>query len=175
MMFTGTTIVVFSVLLLLGPQRYITFTDSFAVGSTFSSTKSSSSSSLLSQRSSPQGDDDKQNNNYEKGHKRIGFIGCGTIASAIVKGIATQNEIQIESIAVSKRSQSKSLSLREEFPSLVQIYDDNQEILDCSDIIFVCVLPDQTIEVLKTLHFDIEKHSLVSLVVSCLFVNDKRK
>jgi ornithine cyclodeaminase/alanine dehydrogenase-like protein (mu-crystallin family) len=97
---------------------------------------------------------------------KVGFVGCGTIAAAIATGIATQTDVPIESIAVSRRSKAKSQALADEFPSLVTVYDDNQEILNCSDVIFICVLPDQTSSVLQGLSFDESRHSLISLVVS---------
>jgi pyrroline-5-carboxylate reductase len=97
---------------------------------------------------------------------RVGFLGCGTIASAIATGLATQANMTIASIAVTKRSESKSSALLEDFPSLVSVHEDNQEILDKSDIIFVCLLPQQTSEALQALSFDESRHELISLVVS---------
>jgi ornithine cyclodeaminase/alanine dehydrogenase-like protein (mu-crystallin family) len=97
---------------------------------------------------------------------RIGFIGCGTIAVAIATGIATQKEIEVESIVVSKRSEQKSKLLAEAYPDLVTINEDNQEILDKADLIFICVLPELTSSILKELSFDNTRHTLVSLVVS---------
>lgn len=95
---------------------------------------------------------------------RIGFVGCGTIASAIAKGLATQSKIPLQGIAVTKRSESKSQTLLEAFPELVTRHDNNQDIVDQSDIVFICVLPQQTSEVLKELTFDDDQHTLVSLV-----------
>lgn len=96
---------------------------------------------------------------------KVGFVGCGTIATAIAKGIATQSQIPIESIAVSRRSEQKSKALVEALgSSLVSIHDDNQEILDKADLIFLCVLPEQTAQVLQGLSFDNTRHTLVSLV-----------
>ena len=100
---------------------------------------------------------------------KVGFIGFGTIAAAIATGLATQSKIELESIAVSRRSEEKSRAINESFPSLVTVHDDNQEILDQADLIFLCVLPQQTSEILKTLSFDNSRHTLVSLVVSVLF------
>ena len=100
---------------------------------------------------------------------KVGFIGFGTIAAAIATGLATQSKIDLESIAVSRRSEEKSRAINESFPSLVTVHDDNQEILDQADLIFLCVLPQQTSEILKTLSFDNSRHTLVSLVVSVLF------
>jgi pyrroline-5-carboxylate reductase len=94
----------------------------------------------------------------------LGFVGCGTIASAIATGFASQTDIPLKAISVSRRSEKKSSELQKKFPDLVTVYDDNQDVLDRSDIVFVCVLPQQTAEVLQGLKFDNEKHILVSLV-----------
>lgn len=94
----------------------------------------------------------------------IGFIGCGTIAAAIATGLATQTAVSVASIATSRRSESKSSALAQQFPHLVTVYDNNQDILDCSDTIFVCVLPQQTSQILKQLTFDPARHTVVSLV-----------
>jgi pyrroline-5-carboxylate reductase len=50
------------------------------------------------------------------------------------------------------------------FPSLVTIHDDNQEIVNRADFIFLTVLPQQAPSVLKDLEFDPERHQLISLV-----------
>ena len=96
---------------------------------------------------------------------KIGFLGCGTIASAIARGIATQTDVPIASIAVTKRSENKSAQLQQDFPSLVSIQEDNQEILDTSDLVFLCVLPQLTHQVLQGVTFDDSRHNLISLVV----------
>lgn len=109
----------------------------------------------------------------------IGVIGCGTIASAIVTGLAKAQQSKgnakvghpytISRISLSARSAKKSAALQESFPDLVTIHADNQEILDRSDIVFLCVLNDQTEAVLGPLKFDIHRHTLVSLVVRSLY------
>ena len=104
----------------------------------------------------------------------IGVIGCGTIASAIITGlIKTQRDLQnnssipaISSISLSKRSEKKSSALKEAHPELITVYENNQDILDKADIIFLCVLNNQTQNVLEPLQFDTSKHTLISLVVS---------
>jgi pyrroline-5-carboxylate reductase len=94
----------------------------------------------------------------------LGFVGCGTIASAIATGFATQTNVPLKAISISRRSEKKSSELQKKFPDIVTVYDDNQNLVDKSDIIFVCVLPQQTSEVLQGLNFDNERHTLVSLV-----------
>jgi len=99
---------------------------------------------------------------------KIGFIGCGTIASAIATGLAKQKSFpaDIVSITVSKRSEKKSAALKEAYPSLVSVSEDNQEIVDSSDIVFLCVLPQQEEEVLSSLELKDDCHTIVSLVAT---------
>jgi pyrroline-5-carboxylate reductase len=96
--------------------------------------------------------------------QRIGFVGFGTIASAIATGLATQQSVPISYLAVSRRSEKRSSALQKSFPDLVSIHDDNQQVVDTADIIFLCVLPEQTSSVLQKLKFDAHRHTLVSLV-----------
>lgn len=96
----------------------------------------------------------------------IGFLGCGLIASAIATGLAesSSSAFSIKHISVSKRSEKRSSELAAQFPSLVSVHTENQEVVDGSDIVFVCVLPQQVDEVLRALKFDASRHSIVSLV-----------
>lgn len=103
----------------------------------------------------------------------LGFIGCGTIAHAIATGLAsaTPNH-SIKSIAVTKRSEKKSMSLLASFPHLVTVCSDdgdtavnvNQDVADRSQILFLCVLPQHVGEVMSSLTLDPHRHVLVSLV-----------
>ena len=97
---------------------------------------------------------------------RIGFLGCGTIASAICTGLCTQSRVPIHQILVTRRSEKRSSALVQNFPDLVRVEEEAQQILNESDIIFCCVLPEQTSELLQSLEFDASRHRLISLVVS---------
>mmetsp|Transcript_17605 Transcript_17605/g.20375 ORF Transcript_17605/g.20375 Transcript_17605/m.20375 type:complete len:315 (-) Transcript_17605:1077-2021(-) len=94
---------------------------------------------------------------------KLGFIGFGTIASAIATGLLTQTQENISSVYVSRRSESKSSELSQKFQNCVHICEDNQFIVDNCDILFLCVLPEQEEEVLKSLKIGDDK-ILVSLV-----------
>jgi len=93
----------------------------------------------------------------------LGFIGCGTIASAIVTGLLTQKEIAIANIYVSRRSQSKSSALAHKYGDQIIICDDNQKIVDSCGTLFVCVLPEKEEEIISGLTFGNDT-TLVSLV-----------
>ena len=121
----------------------------------------------------------------------VGFIGCGTIASSIARGLSKAavatchnnvddddddddvhsnktNSIGIRNMVVSKRSESKSRALCDDLSSKldISVTETNQEILDACDLIFLTVVPQKAAEVLQGLEFDPNRHILVSLVVS---------
>ena len=111
-------------------------------------------------------------NNDEETDDRIniGFLGCGKIATSIVCGLANSKYgNKIKRISVTARSKARSTSLNKSFPRLVKVIEDDdnlQEVVQDSDIIFLCVLPHQVSEVLKRVSFDPQKQVLISLVVS---------
>lgn len=78
---------------------------------------------------------------------RIGVIGCGTIASAAVHGIAGDGH----EITVSERSAHHSTALAEAYDN-VSIAD-NQGVIDASDVIFLGLMSEVAPEVLGELKF----------------------
>lgn len=76
----------------------------------------------------------------------LGFIGTGTIASAVVQGIAGDGH----RITVSERSRARSADLAERFGVAVA---DNQGVIDASDVVFLGLLPEQAAQVLPDLTF----------------------
>ena len=96
---------------------------------------------------------------------RVGFVGCGTIARAIASGLLDHDAGSrvVGPVSVSRRSEANSAQLKEAHPSRVAVCDDNQDVVDASDVVFVCVLPQQMEKVLSGLEFR-EDQTLVSLV-----------
>ena len=91
----------------------------------------------------------------------IGFIGSGSIATAMVKGLCT-SDAPPERIIVSDKFKDKAETLASMFPH-VEATVDNQELLDKSNIVFVCVLPQIAPEVLMPLRFQ-KDHIVVTVV-----------
>ena len=114
-------------------------------------------------KANQQSDDVPSSSSPSSGHS-VGFVGFGTIASSIAKGLLLQEGVPIAKVSVSKRSEAKSTELKSLYPELVTIFDDNQSILDESDIVFICVLPKDLEEVMSKLKFNSERHTIVSLV-----------
>eukprot|EP00536_Pseudo-nitzschia_multiseries_P006600 jgi/Psemu1/255514/estExt_Genewise1Plus.C_1430043 len=105
----------------------------------------------------------------------VGFVGCGTIASAIARGLirAASNSAAATATATATAGTNSNDSDDDTTPAatataaaavLLSVAGDNQEILDKCDLIFLTVLPQQASSVLKSLDFDPDRHVLVSLV-----------
>lgn len=92
-----------------------------------------------------------------------GFVGVGTMSSAIVRGICTLPAPPCSAVVLSPRGAEKSAALAKDFPALVTVAADNQEVVDKCDVIFLGVLPKHAEEVCRALKFS-ERHTVVSLV-----------
>jgi pyrroline-5-carboxylate reductase len=92
---------------------------------------------------------------------KIGFLGTGKIASAVVEAVCTSELTNFE-ICVSPRNSERSRNLESAFKQVTRM-DTNQDVVDNSDIVFIALKPDIYEEVLKSLTFR-KEHTLVSLV-----------
>src|SRR5262245_13126522 len=92
---------------------------------------------------------------------KLGFIGIGKIASAVIEGLNTSRAVGLE-IVLSPRNEAMSLSLAGRYPN-VRRASSNQEVLDSSDVVVIALRPAMAAEVLQTLFFH-PRHTVVSLV-----------
>jgi aspartate-semialdehyde dehydrogenase len=84
---------------------------------------------------------------------RMGFLGCGKISSAVVRGYCACDQPPLK-IYVSKRSEDRSKVLAEQYPSIVEISDSNDYIVKNSNVVFIGLLPNVAREILPQLNFD---------------------
>ena len=94
---------------------------------------------------------------------RLGFIGTGTITTAVVTGLCTADRSP-ERILVSPRNAERAAALAETFPQ-VSVATDNQEVIGGSDWVFLAVLPKMAPEVLSPLRFRSDQR-IVSLIAT---------
>jgi pyrroline-5-carboxylate reductase len=90
---------------------------------------------------------------------KIGFIGSGNMASAIIKGIINSGQYHPATIFVSNPSQTKLDQLQQQYP--INITNDNLQVVAKSDIILLCVKPNKYQEVLQ----EIKDHVTVGQVI----------
>ena len=92
---------------------------------------------------------------------KLGFIGTGKITTILVNGFLA-NEKEME-IVVSPRNADHARRLVEKYPANVRIASNNQEVVDLSESVFLCVKPEKAEEAIKPLVFG-KKHKVYNLV-----------
>ena len=80
---------------------------------------------------------------------KFGFIGTGSITTALVTGFCQGN---LPTIMVSPRNAERAAALANEFPS-VEVAADNQSVVDASDIVFLAVRPQDAKGIVSALRF----------------------
>ncbi|MEO5701997.1 MAG: pyrroline-5-carboxylate reductase [Casimicrobiaceae bacterium] len=93
----------------------------------------------------------------------LGFLGTGTITSAIVTGLCTDGYLCCP-IVLSPRSEGISRHLAAMFAQ-VHVASSNQAMVDGSDVVVLAVRPQVAAEVLQSLTFR-ENHQVVSLIAT---------
>ncbi len=99
----------------------------------------------------------------ESDPQSIGFIGTGAIAEAVITGLNLHGDF-VGEIFVSQRSEARSRRLSDRFAN-VGIETDNQSIVDGSQWVFLCVLPEHARDVIQQLDFRNDQ-TLISLVAA---------
>lgn len=90
-----------------------------------------------------------------------GILGVGSIATAIVTGLCN-GVVDPPEVVLSPRNADRAADLAARFPS-VRVAVDNQEVVDDSDVVVVCLLPIHAAEVLAGLQFR-AGHAVVSAI-----------
>ena len=89
----------------------------------------------------------------------IGFIGCGKMAGAIIKGLLQSEFTSQENIIA---SQAETEGIAEKSQNLgIEIFLDNKIIAQKSDVIFIATKPNQVVDVLKEIHPFITSEKLI--------------
>jgi pyrroline-5-carboxylate reductase len=116
---------------------------------------------------------------------KLGFIGIGKIASAVIEGLCTSKARDLE-IFLSPRNEKASVYLAGKYPPaqsgkypgaqtgkypaaqagkypVVRRMESNQEVLDNSDVVIIALRPAVAVDILKTLSFQ-TRHTVISLI-----------
>jgi pyrroline-5-carboxylate reductase len=90
-----------------------------------------------------------------------GILGVGSIATAIVTGLC-DGVVEPPDIVLSPRSAERAAGLAVRFPS-VRVATDNQQVVDDSDVVVVCLRPADVADVLAGVQFRAD-HAVISAV-----------
>ena len=103
---------------------------------------------------------------------KIGFIGTGKIASAVIIGICNST-ISYKKIIISHRNRSLAQSLKKKFRK-INIVEDNQEIVNSCDWIFLSVTPEVGHKIIKDLKFR-SNQTIISFISTITLAQLKKK
>src|SRR5687768_12109703 len=90
-----------------------------------------------------------------------GIIGVGAIAAAIVTGLC-ENATNAPAIVVSPRNASRAADLASRFPT-VRSAQSNQDVIDGSSVVLLCLRPQEARSVLPALNFS-KQPAIVSMM-----------
>ena len=92
---------------------------------------------------------------------KLGFIGCGKMAKAIIKGILSKDDIII------KASTSSDLSAQKAQNELnIEVFSDNKKVAEFADIIFIATKPNQVETVLNDIKEYVNSEKLIISVAA---------
>lgn len=101
--------------------------------------------------------------------KKIGFVGAGKMASAIIKGLIKTGFANSDDITATQAEVEK---LEEKSRVLgIKVIADNKILAQESDVIFVAVKPNQTVDVLKEINPYITSEKLVVSIAAGVTLN----
>ena len=94
----------------------------------------------------------------EKINKKLGFIGCGKMASAIIGGCLSSGYFDGSNICASEINEDARKSAQLKFG--IKIFDNNTDVIKNSDVIIFCVKPFVIKDVLKEISSYASKEKL---------------
>lgn len=98
----------------------------------------------------------------------IGFIGCGKMASAIIKGLLKSSFINAENLLA---TQAEKEGIEEKSKLLgINIIQDNNILVQKSDVIFIATKPNQVNEVLSEISSNITSEKLLVSIAAGMSV-----
>lgn len=89
----------------------------------------------------------------------LGFIGCGNMAQAMLKGILAKQLFSCEDIYVSRRSEEALNRIREQYG--VRVSTDNKQVAAAADILILAVKPFQFRTVIEEIRDVVKEHTLI--------------
>ena len=89
----------------------------------------------------------------------LGFIGCGNMAQAMIKGILEKKLYAADDIIVSRRSREALSKLKDQFG--VHVTADNKKVAGEAEVLVLAVKPFQFETVIQEIRDEIRKDALI--------------
>ncbi|MFL0252188.1 pyrroline-5-carboxylate reductase [Clostridium neuense] len=104
--------------------------------------------------------------------KKIGFIGCGNMAQAMIKGIVKSKDVSPENIFVSNPSEEKLKSIKRECG--VNVTHDNKKVALNSDILILAVKPNKYSDVIKEIKDEVSRRAIIVTIAAGISIDKVR-
>lgn len=92
---------------------------------------------------------------------KIGFIGCGKMAGAMIKGVLSSGGLGVNDIVASEVSQELANAKKTELG--INVLTENAEVAKMSDVIFLAVKPHFVKEILNEIKQEVQNKLVVSI------------
>ena len=102
---------------------------------------------------------------------KLGFIGCGKIASSVIVGIS-ESSIKYSKIFISERNKKISNRLKKKYKKIL-IEKNNQKIVDNSNWVFLAVTPTVGKKIIKDLRF--KSNQTIISFISTITISELKK
>ncbi|UQS85019.1 pyrroline-5-carboxylate reductase [Apilactobacillus apisilvae] len=93
---------------------------------------------------------------------KIGFIGVGSMAKAMIRGFIKSNQVKPRDIFVHSKHAENYKNFSKDYD--LNAMDSNEEVIDSSDYIILAINPDDVIDVLKNVRDLLDNKVLISIV-----------
>lgn len=97
-------------------------------------------------------------------NKKIGFIGCGNMARAMIAGLLDSNIAVPGSILASNSTSGKLEAARKDFG--IGITSDNKAVARFADILILSVKPNKYTEVIREIRNDVKKEAVIVTIAA---------
>lgn len=96
--------------------------------------------------------------------KKIGFIGCGNMATAMISGIINSNVVSSEELMVSNPTDEKLKKIKQKCN--VNISNINRDVASFSDILFLSVKPNKYEEVINEIKNSVKENCIIVAIAA---------
>ncbi|USK56397.1 pyrroline-5-carboxylate reductase [Cytobacillus solani] len=96
--------------------------------------------------------------------RKIGFIGCGKMAQAMIGGMLQSNTVQPEQIVASARSQETIDQASEKFQ--IQVTANNMLVAEQADILFLAIKPNLHAQIIEEIKHSIKKDTIIITIAA---------
>ena len=103
-------------------------------------------------------------------NKKIGFIGAGKMAQAMIEGMLKTNQIAKENIMASAVSESTIDKMKTTYQ--INATNDNKEVARFSDVLFLAVKPDLHSKVIEEIRNEINRDVIIITIAAGITIAD---